>query len=250
MSSEQPIQYITPKSIHSSKSRSPPSSSTSSTSSSSSSTSVLSLSPSRMFIPNTMLFFTDLEMTGLDADKDKILELYMAVTDSYFNVVDEIHLVFTCDSDILENMNDWCIQNHSKKDGRGISLLDEVYKSRLTLQQGELDLVKFIQKHLPNESTKAVLAGCSVHHDRLFLLKHMPKLNEYVSHRVFDVTTLIYFFKDLCPTFIKQSNQKIPKSTVNHRALEDTLSVIQLLKFYVSCCQTHTIRHLDKYKPI
>lgn len=89
--------------------------------------------------------------------------------------------------EVLSNMNDWCKEHHNKS-----GLVQRVRDSTVTLQQAEQQVLSFVQQH--TEFQTAQLAGNSVHVDRLFLQRHMPRLLEHLHYRIVDVST----FKECC----------------------------------------------------
>eukprot|EP00878_Enallax_costatus_P046887 GHUV01057202.1.p2 GENE.GHUV01057202.1~~GHUV01057202.1.p2 ORF type:complete len:110 (+),score=30.74 GHUV01057202.1:895-1224(+) len=84
---------------------------------------------------------------------------------------------------VLANMNAWCQEHHTKS-----GLVQRVRESSISLQEAEQQVLAFIQEHTEYQS--AQLAGNSVHVDRLFLQRHMPKVCEHLHYRIVDVSTL------------------------------------------------------------
>eukprot|EP00879_Flechtneria_rotunda_P020165 GHRR01021206.1.p1 GENE.GHRR01021206.1~~GHRR01021206.1.p1 ORF type:complete len:236 (+),score=83.53 GHRR01021206.1:192-899(+) len=134
------------------------------------------------------LIWIDLEMTGLDIDKDTIIEIACIVTDgSLQQVIEGPSIAIHHPDSVLDNMNDWCKEHHVKS-----GLVQQVRDSSISLQQAEQQVLEFIQQH--TEYKTAQLAGNSVHVDRLFLQRHMPQLLEHLHYRIVDVST----FKECC----------------------------------------------------
>lgn len=169
---------------------------------------------------NNMVWI-DLEMTGLDPEKERIIEIATLVTDGELNLLEEgPSLVIHQPARLLKKMDDWN-QKHHKKSG----LYDEVLKSKTTLKKAEKLTLEFLKKHcLPQ---KAPLCGNSVHHDRRFLIKYMPKINAFLHYRLVDVSSIRSVIDRWYPK-IKESPEKKDK----HRALDDIRESIEELRFY------------------
>ncbi len=162
----------------------------------------------------------DLEMTGLEADVDKILQIATVVTDTDLNIVEKgPEIIIFQDEDVLVGMNDWC-QEHHKLSG----LTDKVRASKISTKQAEKATLDFIKKF--TDQGEALLCGNSIHQDRNFLSKHMPMLHNYLHYRNIDVSSIkelsFRWFPDL-PKFEKASK---------HTAMEDILESIDELKYY------------------
>lgn len=85
--------------------------------------------------------------------------------------------------EVLNNMNAWCIEHHGKS-----GLTQKSRDSTVTMEEAEEQLLEFIAAHTPYQS--AQLAGNSVHVDRLFLMKYMPRVVEHLHYRIVDVSTV------------------------------------------------------------
>lgn len=171
------------------------------------------------------LVWIDLEMTGLDAAKDKILEIATIVTDNQLNIVAQGPvIVIHQPNDILENMNEWCIQTHNKT-----GLLQKVVDSDVTETRAEQETIEFLRKYC--QEGKSPLCGNSVWMDRFFLFHHMPQLYDFLHYRTVDVSTIKELAKRWSPNnpaldFEKQNT---------HRALDDIKESIEELKHYKEC---------------
>ncbi|VDP05431.1 unnamed protein product [Soboliphyme baturini] len=131
-----------------------------------------------------------LEMTGLNIERDYLLEVACIITEGNkkLSVVEELpSLVIHQPDEIVESMDSWCKLHHSKS-----GLIKAVQESTLTVEKAEDILIKFIQKHTPAE--KCPLAGNSVHLDKVFLTKFMPRVVNHLHYRIIDVSSL----KELC----------------------------------------------------
>ncbi|XP_042855338.1 oligoribonuclease, mitochondrial-like [Penaeus japonicus] len=173
---------------------------------------------------NERLVWVDLEMTGLDVSKEEIMEAAVIVTDSDLNVVAEgPNLVLKVDDKVLDNMNDWCKQHHGDS-----GLTASCKKSEITLAAAEDQLLQFVAQH--TEKGKAPLAGNSVHADKKFLDKYMPKLMKHLHYRIVDVSTV----KELCRRWYPEDFAAAPAKKLSHRALDDIKESIEELKYYKS----------------
>ncbi|CAG9769624.1 unnamed protein product [Ceutorhynchus assimilis] len=168
------------------------------------------------------LIWIDMEMTGLNVDQDKIMEIACLVTDSNLNIIAEgPDLIIKQPKDILDNMNEWCIKQHRKT-----GLTEASLKSQTTLEEAENIILDFLKNHVT--SNTCPLAGNSVYMDRFFLIKHMPKLNGYLHYRIVDVSTI----KEICRRWNTSVFKGLPKKEFEHRALADIRESVAELKYY------------------
>ncbi|XP_050075532.1 probable oligoribonuclease [Anopheles maculipalpis] len=168
------------------------------------------------------LVWMDLEMTGLDVDNDRILEIACIVTDSQLNIIAKGPNVVINEPDTLLNaMNDWCKEHHAKS-----GLIEAVKKSPYTLEQAEQQVLDFVKQYCPQRSCP--MAGNSIYLDRLFVMKHMPTLNEYLHYRVIDVSTV----KELCKRWNRDVHGSGPPKMFAHRSLDDIEESIKEMKYY------------------
>jgi oligoribonuclease len=168
------------------------------------------------------MFWVDLEMTGLDENKDKILEVAVIITDLEFQMLETFHRIVFQPQDILDSMNDWCKNTHGK------SGLSAQVPHGTALDEIERDLVALAEKHFPHE--KIVLCGNSVGMDQRFIDKHLPELAKRTHYRVVDVTS----FKEV---FRSKYNITVQKAE-GHRALDDIRESIAELQKYLSFVRT------------
>ena len=130
------------------------------------------------------LIWIDLEMTGLDPDKEKIIEIATLITDSNLNVISEgPNLIISQPKEVLDEMDDWNQNQHGST-----GLIDEVMKSDITEQVAEIETLEFISKYVGEKSSP--MCGNTVSHDRRFLLKYMPRL-EAVSYTHLTLPTTV-----------------------------------------------------------
>lgn len=171
--------------------------------------------------PHSVLFWADLEMTGLNYFNDSILEIASVVTDVNLNIIDVgPNLVIYQPDEILNKMDNWCMETHTKS-----GLLKMVQESTVTLQQAEEETLHFLQQHCPKSS--APLCGNTIWFDKLFLKKDMPRIIDYLHYRVVDVTA----FKIMLGAWTGKKDAGFKKHN-NHRALDDIKESIEELKFY------------------
>ncbi|MDP3788618.1 MAG: oligoribonuclease [Candidatus Chromulinivorax sp.] len=169
---------------------------------------------------NNRLIWIDLEMTGLDPLKDKILEIATIVTDDDLNIIAEgPHLVIHQSDEVLENMNDWCKVQHAKS-----GLIEAVKNSIVCEEQAAHETLQFLQDHCDENSTP--LCGNSVWQDKNFLQLHMPELAVFFHYRIVDVSSI----KLVINRWTKQ--YRLFKKSDGHRALDDIKESIGELKFY------------------
>lgn len=130
------------------------------------------------------IVWIDMEMTGLDIEKDHILEIACIVTDNTLKIVsEELNIIIHQSSTILDNMNAW-----SKKQHNISGLTEKSYLSTISLKDAEKMLLNFLQEYIPKGVCP--LAGNSVYMDRFFLYKYMPLVNDYLHYRIIDVSTI------------------------------------------------------------
>lgn len=171
---------------------------------------------------DTILLWLDLEMTGLDTEKDTILEIASIITDNDLNIIatgpaTAIHQPDT----VLDHMNEWSAKQHAKS-----GLLDAVRASTVTMEQAETETLHFVQAHCPK--WKAILCGNSIHNDQNFLRTHMPRLHDYLHYRLVDVSSV----KELLKRWYPNNPHLEFKKSDQHRALTDTEESIAELRHY------------------
>ena len=167
------------------------------------------------------IVWVDLEMSGLNIEKDHILEMACLITDKQLNIIAEGPEIVINQSDtVLNSMDEWCTKTHSKS-----GLTDAVKNSKITLDKAENIMLEFIQNYVPKNSCP--LAGNSVYMDRLFLNKYMKRYNQHLHYRIIDVSTV----KELNFRWYP-GNKDSKQKKFNHRALDDIKESIEELKFY------------------
>jgi len=162
-----------------------------------------------------------MEMTGLQPDSDRIIEIAMLVTDPQLVVLAEgPTLVVHQPDEVLEGMDSWNKSTHKKT-----GLIERVRASRLTEADAERAAVDFLAKHVPASSSP--MCGNSICQDRRFLARWMPKLESYFHYRNLDVSTL----KELVRRWKPEAMKGFTKEG-KHEALADILESIEELKYY------------------
>jgi len=167
------------------------------------------------------LIWIDMEMSGLDPDSDRILEVALVVTDSALNTVAEGPVLVVRQPDaVLAAMDDWNRSTHAKS-----GLTEKVKAATLTEPQAEARLLAFLAEHVPAKASP--MCGNSVHQDRRFLARYMPALEAHFLYRNLDVSTLKELAKRWKPA-IMAGLVKHGK----HEALADVYESIAELKYY------------------
>lgn len=167
------------------------------------------------------LCWLDMEMTGLNPQHDKIIEIAMIITDKNLNVLaqSEVYAIYQSD-EILNAMDQWCSTTHART-----GLTERVRQSRHTEAQVEQALLDFMRLWLPEKTSP--MCGNTIHQDRRFMVNYMPRLEAYFHYRNLDVSTL----KELA----RRWNPEVYKGVVKkgtHKALDDILESIEELRHY------------------
>ena len=166
------------------------------------------------------LVWIDLEMTGLDPERERIIEIATLITDSQLNYVAEgPNFIIKQPQDFLDGMDEWNQKQHGNS-----GLIDSVKKSNITQQVAELETVEFIAKYVPEKHSP--MCGNTVSHDRRFLAKYMPTLEAYFNYRHIDVSTV----KELATRWINEAQVYEKKGA--HRAMGDIKESVEELRFY------------------
>jgi len=169
----------------------------------------------------TNLIWIDMEMSGLNPDTDRILEVALVVTDSQLRTVAEAPvLVVRQAAAVLDAMDVWNKSTHAKS-----GLIEKVKAATLSEAETEARLVAFLAEHVPPRMSP--MCGNSVHQDRRFLARHMPALEAYFLYRNLDVSTL----KELAKRWKPEIMAGLTKHG-KHEALADIYESIEELKYY------------------
>ena len=173
-----------------------------------------------------VLVWIDCEMTGLDLERDALVEVAVLVTDSELNLLDDdgIDLVLTTPAEALEQMVDVVRTMHTES-----GLLEEIARATTTVAEAEQQLLDYIRRFCP-EPRKAPLCGNSIATDRGFLARDMPDLDDWLHYRMVDVSSV----KELARRWYPRVYFNSPEKTGGHRALADIRESIQELRYYRS----------------
>ncbi|XP_019962399.1 small fragment nuclease isoform X1 [Paralichthys olivaceus] len=161
-------------------------------------------------------------MTGLDIEKDQIIEMACIITDSDLNILAEgPNLIINQQDELLDGMSEWCKEHHGKS-----GLTQAVRESKITLEQAEYEFLSFVRQHTP--PGQCPLAGNSVHADKRFLEKYMSQFMYHLHYRIIDVSTI----KELCRRWFPEEYRMAPEKKATHRALNDIRESIKELQYY------------------
>ncbi|HHG4320201.1 TPA: oligoribonuclease [Pseudomonas aeruginosa] len=167
------------------------------------------------------LIWIDLEMTGLDPDRDVIIEMATIVTDSDLNTLAEGPVIAIHQpEEILAGMDEWNTRQHGQS-----GLTQRVRESTVSMAEAEAQTLAFLEQWVPKRSSP--ICGNSICQDRRFLYKHMPRLEGYFHYRNLDVSTL----KELAARWAPQVRESFKKGNT-HLALDDIRESIAELRHY------------------
>jgi len=167
------------------------------------------------------LLWIDMEMSGLNPDGDRVLEVAIVVTDSQLNTVAEAPVKIVHQPDeVLDRMDAWNKSTHRKS-----GLIDKVKAARQSEAEVEAELIAFLAQYVPENTSP--MCGNSICQDRRFLARHMPKLEAFFHYRNLDVSTL----KELAKRWKPEIMGGLAKHG-KHEALADIYESIEELKYY------------------
>ncbi|WP_420622148.1 oligoribonuclease [Candidatus Poriferisodalis sp.] len=176
-----------------------------------------------------MLVWLDLEMTGLDHRRHRIVEIATVITDDELTVVATgPSLVIGASRADLEAMDPEVHKMHT-----ATGLLDEIGASQITVAEAQERTLAFVTEHVPEPRTTP-LCGNSIGTDRRFLDQYMPALEQHLHYRVIDVSSVKELAKRWRPE-VAEAWADLSRSragTTKHRALDDVLESIDELRFY------------------
>ncbi|KAH9050946.1 oligoribonuclease [Lactarius deliciosus] len=183
------------------------------------------------------LVWIDCEMTGLDYKTDRILEIAVLITNGNLEVVDDgLEFIIRTEKSVLDNMNEWCINQHGAS-----GLTAACLESKHTTESVQDEVLNYIKKWVPQQRV-AILAGNSVHADRVFLAKDMPKILDWLHYRIVGMRD----WGDVGETRLMGPSQELfrrwyPRRPLpdtvfrresKHRALDDIRGSLEELKWY------------------
>lgn len=170
---------------------------------------------------STNLVWIDLEMTGLDTDRDYVIEIATIVTDSNLNILAEgpVFAIYQSD-EVLNAMDDWNREQHGRS-----GLISRVRTSAVDEVMAEQMTIDFIRKYVPPRASP--MCGSSICQDRRFLHRCMPELEQYFHYRNLDVSTI----KELAKRWVPALVDGFTKES-KHLALDDVRDSIRELQHY------------------
>ncbi len=167
------------------------------------------------------LIWIDLEMTGLDTDSDRIIEIATIVTDAELNTLAEGPVFAIHQSEaVLGKMDDWNQKQHG-----GSGLLERVRQSRMDEQEAQAQTIAFLEQYI--DKGQSPMCGNSICQDRRFLARSMPTLEAFFHYRNLDVSTL----KELARRWQPEVLKGFSKSG-SHLAMDDIRDSINELRHY------------------
>lgn len=167
------------------------------------------------------LIWIDLEMTGLDTQRDSIIEIATIVTDAQLNILEEGPVLAIHQTDaVLDTMDDWNKNQHG-----GSGLVQRVRASQYSEQDAERLTIEFLTRHVPAKASP--MCGNSICQDRRFLARGMPELEAFFHYRNLDVSTV----KELARRWAPAIAGQFQKGSA-HLALDDIRDSIRELQFY------------------
>ena len=168
------------------------------------------------------LVWIDCEMTGLDVEKDCLVEIAVLITDSELNILDEgLSVVIKPREDSLSGMGEFVTNMHQD------SGLLELLPTGLEVQEAEAKILEYVKTFVPEVRT-APLAGNSIGTDRMFINRYMPSLDAHLHYRNVDVSSI----KELVRRWYPKVYFQLPKKSGGHRALADIRESIAELVYY------------------
>jgi oligoribonuclease len=167
------------------------------------------------------LVWVDMEMSGLNPDSDRVLEIALVVTDSQLEVVEEGPVLVVHQGDaVLDGMDNWNKSTHGRS-----GLIDRVRASAVDEAAAQQALLSFLARHVP--ASKSPMCGNSICQDRRFMARWLPRLEAYFHYRNVDVSTLKELARRWAPDVVRSFEKKS-----RHEALADIYESIAELKHY------------------
>lgn len=166
------------------------------------------------------LLWVDCEMTGLDEQRHRMIEIAAILTDANFQEIATYESVIYQPKEVLAQMDPWCVEHH------GASGLTAQIATGRTTTECEAAILQLIAQHC-DASIRPVLAGNSIHNDKRFLDREMPNLMARLHYRLVDVSSFKEIFRERFAFTVAKGN--------SHRALEDIRDSIRELDIYLRC---------------
>jgi len=176
--------------------------------------------------PSTKLLWVDLEMTGLDVSEHVIIEVAAEITDWNFTTLASYEAVINHPEEVLAKSNEWAHNQHTKS-----GLLDRVRNEGRPEQEVIREFCDFVRASFGDEP--AVLAGNSIHNDRLFIKKWWPEVEACLHYRMLDVSSWKLVMQGKYGVQFDKAD--------NHRALEDIQASSAELRFYLEWFKDHKL---------
>ncbi len=167
------------------------------------------------------LLWIDLEMTGLDPEKDRIIEMAAIVTDADLNSLAESPVITVHQPDsLLAQMDEWCTRQHGQS-----GLTARVRECRVTEAEAEQQMLAFVRQY--TDKGASPMCGNSIGQDRRFLVKYMPELEAHFHYRNIDVSSIKELAKRWKPSIMSGIKKKGA-----HLALDDIRDSIEEMRYY------------------
>ncbi len=167
------------------------------------------------------LIWIDLEMTGLDTQRDYIIEIASIVTDKNLNILAEgPNMIIHQPNEIINNMDEWNTSQHGRS-----GLIENVKASDINESRAEHDTIKFLERFVMKGQSP--LCGNTICQDRRFLARCMPELESFCHYRNIDVSSI----RELGKRWYYEDIDNFQKNS-NHRALDDIRDSIDELRYY------------------
>lgn len=168
------------------------------------------------------IVWIDCEMTGLDVERDELVEIAVFVTDFNLNILDDgIDIVIRPSQSALDGMGEFVRNMHTES-----GLLDAI-PSGVALDEAERQVLEYVRRHVPNPRT-APLGGNTIGTDRTFIARYMPELDTHLHYRSIDVSSI----KELSRRWFPRAYFNAPEKHGGHRASADILESIRELRYY------------------
>ncbi|MCM8531459.1 MAG: oligoribonuclease [Lentisphaeraceae bacterium] len=175
-------------------------------------------------------FFIDMEMTGLDIDSNRIIEVAVIITDIQLREIERYQAVIRQPQTFIDAMDEWNVNTHTES-----GLIHEIQRGRLQ-QEVEMDLVNLVKKHFGNY--RVMLSGNSISQDKLFIEKYMKRFAKHLHYRIIDISSMKAVYQYVLGVRFQKGH--------THRAMDDVEKSIEELKLYLSFMDE---RKLAAYQP-